>query len=110
MKPWTRLDTQDWIYQVEHRLEDIDYYLCKTVQWCEENQVWNDGQVFKASLMTILWVSNMRDETITRKEVFEILGIKEWDSVEDCIYALPSYIQNLDYSELLQLLSNTLSE
>jgi hypothetical protein len=35
-KIWSRDDTKEWVIQLEHRLEDIDYYLKKTVDWCEE--------------------------------------------------------------------------
>ena len=46
--PWTRLDTQHWIDQLEHRIEDIDYYLNRTLEWCEDRGVYNDQAVLPA--------------------------------------------------------------
>lgn len=36
MKPWTREDTHKWVIQLENRLEDIGYYLKRTLEWCEK--------------------------------------------------------------------------
>lgn len=52
MKYWSREDTKSWIAQLEHRIEDIEYYLKKTVQWCEQNEVYDDKLIFVCLIMT----------------------------------------------------------
>jgi hypothetical protein len=100
-KPWTRDDTKEWIIQLEHRLEDIDFYLNRTVEWCENHGVWDDEKVFTLSFITVLWVANMRGEDVSKRELLEILGIQGWDAVDDLVYELSAESKNLDYEELL---------
>jgi hypothetical protein len=101
-KPWTREDTKDWLFQIHHRIEDIDYYLMRTVEWCEENGVYDDEKVLICSMMTVLWVSNMRQEPVTRRETLEILGIQGWDQIEDAEFMLGAQYQNYDLEQLLE--------
>lgn len=110
MKPWTREDTQYWIAQLENRVEDIDYYLNRTLEWCGNNGVWDQEKIFSLTFVTVLWVSNMRDENISRKEIYEMLGIKDWDTVEDCVVELGNKLGHLDFEEMLTLVANTLDE
>jgi hypothetical protein len=77
-RPWSREDTQHWIAQLENRLEDIDYYLHQTVEWCEERGVYNDQAVFACAVMTVIWVSHMRDEPLSKREVLEIVGVVDY--------------------------------
>jgi len=102
-KPWTRQDTQYWIAQLENRIEDIDYYLQKTIQWCEDEGVYDNKVVFACSLMTAVWVSYMRDEPISKQELFEILGVSDWYTADDAIYEFNSKYADLDHEDLLQL-------
>ena len=110
MKPWTRENTQDWISQLENRLEDIDYYLNRTVEWCEKQGIWEDEKVMSLAILTCLWVTNMRSEEITRKELYEILGIEGWEDADDCIYYIGDQLSKLDYEEMLVLVSGKLPE
>lgn len=101
MSRWTRTDTQEWIIQLQHRIEDIDYYVMRTVEWCERNGVWSDEKVVACMVVTVLWVSHMRNEQISRKEVFEILGFAETDEVEDDVYALNPTMLGKELEEVL---------
>lgn len=103
---WTRNQTKEWIAQLENRIEDIDYYLNETVRWCETYGVWDDQKVFTLSFMAILWVAHMRNEEITKRELLEILGIKDWESAEDLIYELNGPIKNADFEEMLEIVLN----
>lgn len=102
MKPWAREDTRDWIAQIELRVEDLNYYLMQTVQWCEENNILDDRTVFACSMMTALWVTWQRNEHITRWELLEILGIKDWNNFPDEEVELGPKFQGLDLEEILE--------
>lgn len=102
MKPWSRNDTKDWISHLEHRVEDIDYYLWRTIEWCESHRVYDNETVFACSLMTVLWVCDMRDEQISRKEVFEILGVTPEDNdITDDLLNIGSKFKDRDIEEIL---------
>lgn len=102
MKYWTRDDTKEWIAQLEHRLEDIDYYLEQTAHWCDEYGIEDDRTVFMCSFLTCVWVSHMRGEPITFTELMELLGVEEWECDEDKIYELDARYADLDHHELLE--------
>ncbi len=104
MKPWTRDDTHQWVVQLENRLEDIGYYLRRTLEWCEENYVYDDKIVFSCTVMTAVWVSHMRNEPISKMELFEILGVSDWDKTEDAIFEFNSEYEHLDHEELLKII------
>lgn len=107
MKPWTREDTRDFVNLIETRIEDIDYYLKRTVEWCENNGIWENKKVLMCSLITCIWVSSMRDEQISFKEIVEILGLEDFaDSSLDKIYDITKEFQNLDHEQLLTMLIN----
>lgn len=110
MKPWSRENTREWISQLENRLEDIDYYLARTVEWCENNGVWDDEKVISLSVLTCLWVINMRSESISKRELYEILGIQGWEDVDDCAYQIGDQLSSLDYEEMLELVAGKLPE
>jgi hypothetical protein len=105
-KIWSRDDTKEWVIQLEHRLEDIDYYLKKTVDWCEENGIYDDQIVFACASITVLWVSHMRHEPISRREMLEIVGILDWDQVDDFEYRLDDEYSNYDHEEILEAVVN----
>jgi hypothetical protein len=104
MKPWTRDDTKEWIVQLENRIEDIDYYLNQTLKWCEDNEIYSDKIVFICSVMTVIWVSTCRNEPVGKKEVFEILGIENWQSVEDDILKFNPTFESMELEDLLHLI------
>lgn len=106
MKPWSREDTQYWIAQLENRIEDIDYYLNRTVAWCEDNGIWSNEKVFMLSFVTVLWVCHMRDENVSRHEIYEMLGIEDFQDTEDKVIELGSKLSNLDWEEMLQKVLN----
>ena len=108
MKPWTREDTQQWITQLENRIEDIDYYLQRTVEWCEQNGIWENERVFGLTFVTVLWVCHMRDEDVTRQEIFEILGVEDFQNAEDRIMELGNVLGKLDWEEMLQKVANSM--
>lgn len=99
--PWTRDRTQEWIGQLENRLEDIDYYLAQTIRWCEDNNIYDDQMVFACAVMTVVWVSHMRGEPLSKREALEIVGISDADSVEDDEYCLGEQFHDYDHEELL---------
>jgi hypothetical protein len=83
MKYWSRDDTKEWINQLEHRVDDIDYYLDRTLAWCDEYGVYDEKTVFMCSFLTCIWVSQVRGEPITFTELMEMLGVKEWETNSD---------------------------
>lgn len=104
MIPWTRHDTRLWIDQVENRIDDMHYYLCRTVEWCERNGIYDDKDVFVCNFLTCIWVSHMRGEQISYKELLDLLGLEELDYGEDKIYNLGPKFKDLDHEEMLNLL------
>lgn len=106
MRPWTREDTRDWIVQLELRIEDLNYYLMQTVQWCEENNIRDNRTVFACSLMTALWVVWQRNESITRWELMEVLGVRDWNSVPDEEVELGPKFQGVDLEDILAQVVN----
>ena len=108
MNIWSRDDTKEWIAQLEHRVEDIDYYLRRTVDWCEQNGVWDDDKVFGLAFVTVLWVCHMRSEDVSRKEIIEIIGIKDWEDAEDAVMDLGDRLSSVDHEEMLQIVANSL--
>jgi hypothetical protein len=106
-KYWSREDTKDWIIQLEHRIEDIDYYLQKTIEWCELNDVYEDHRVFICSIMTVVWVSHMRGEPVSKREAFELLGIADAHLVPDDTFHLGAKYGDYDLEDLLYSVANT---
>lgn len=109
MKPWTRENTQDWINKLESRLEDIDYYLRRTVEWCEENQIYDDERVMGCAFITCIWVSHMRDESISFSELVSFLGIDGSSIEDDKLYDIGPVFKDMDHEEILNLLAGKLS-
>lgn len=105
MKYWSRYDTQLWIAQIENRIEDIDYYLKRTLEWCERNGIYDERQIFICNFLTCIWVSHMRNEQISYKELMELLGLEDLETGEDKIYDLGPKFKDLDHEEMLDLLS-----
>ena len=101
---WTRNKTKEWIAQLEHRIEDIEFYLKKTTQWCEENEVYDERLIFACLIMTASWVSYMRQEPLSKQEIFEILGIEGWDTIEDGTFEFNGEYDYLEHEELLQMI------
>lgn len=104
MKYWSRDDTKSWIAQLEHRIEDIEYYLKKTVQWCEQNEVYDDRLIFVCLIMTASWVSYMRQEPLSKQEIFEILGVDGWENIEDAIFEFNGDYDFMEHEELLEMI------
>lgn len=105
-KAWSRTDTQDWINQVTNRIEDIDYYLGRTVEYCEANGIWDDIKVFSISFVVVVWVCHMREEEVTRQEILELLGMEHFNQAEDAVMNLGKHLADKDFEELLQILSD----
>jgi len=101
MTAWTRDKTKDWIAQLENRVEDIDYYLMETVQWCEDNFVFDDERVFACALMTVVWVSHMRQEPLSKREAMELLGVRDWENTPDEEFLLGQQYRDMELHELL---------
>lgn len=110
MSYWTREDTQYWIAQLENRLEDIDYYLNRTVEWCENNGIWDNEAVFGLAFVTVLWVCHMRNEDVSRQEIYELLGVEDYYNAEDHVMELGAILSGMDWEEMLHLVSSTLSK
>lgn len=100
---WTRDQTREWIAQLEHRVEDIDYYLKQTIAWCEANYIYDDRKVFMCSFLTCVWVCHMRRELISYKELLEILGLENIYAGDDSTYDLGPALEDIDHEELLNL-------
>ena len=102
MKPWTRADTKEWIYRLENRVEDIDFYLKRTLEWCEDNAVYSDRIVLICCIMAITWVCHLRNESISKKELFEILGIDDVNQIDDEVFTFNKKYEDMELEELLQ--------
>lgn len=102
MKPWSREDTRDWIAQLELRVEDINYYLNETVSWLTDRDEERNEVCFACALMTLVWVANQRSEPITRWEIMEILGVKDFYSMPDEEIELGQQYKNLDLEDMLE--------
>jgi hypothetical protein len=100
---WTRNDTKHWINQLENRIEDIEFYLRRTVEWCEENDVYSNNTVFVCSVMALTWVCHLRGEEISRREIFEILGVDNWNALEDSVLKFNPKYEEMQLEELLEL-------
>jgi len=103
---WTRDQTREWIAHLENRLEDIDYYLNRTVEWCENHGVYNDQVVFACAVMTVIWVSHMRQEPLSKREVLELVGVLDYYNAEDQEYQLNPEFQNYELEELLEVVAD----
>jgi hypothetical protein len=103
MKPWTREDTRLWIAQLEHRLEDIDYYINYTKHWLEEKELDNPFIIATCLIVTSLWVAHMRNEPISQREIYEIMGIQDWYDAEDLVVGLNTQYEGLDLEEILSI-------
>ena len=101
MTYWSRDNTKNWISQLENRVEDIDYYLKQTVEWCELHGIYDDKQVFVCAMMTVIWVSHMRGEPVSKREAFELLGIQDWEKIQDDEFQLGSEYTSYDLKDLL---------
>lgn len=102
---WSRDNTRDWINQIESRLEDMHYYLEKSMMWCEHNGIYENSRVLMCSLITCIWVASMRNEPISFREIVEIMGLTEFeDSNLDKIYGICNEFQILDHEEILSML------
>lgn len=109
-KYWSRDDTRDWIAQIEDRIDDIDHYLSKTIAWCEDNYIYDDRDVFTASFLTCIWVSQLRCETISYIELMEMLGVEEVESEEEKLYELDVEYLDLTHDELLARVMKKLNQ
>lgn len=99
---WTREDTRDWIKCLKHRIDDINYFLNLTVEWCEDNYIYDHDRVFICSFITCIWVSYQRDEPITYNELLEMLGLDNMTIKEDKLYELDEDFVNLEHEQLLE--------
>jgi hypothetical protein len=106
IRPWTRDCTKEWFIQLENRIEDFDYYLYQAEQWCNEHDVYNESIIFACKILTMTWVSHMRDEILSKREVFEIIGVVDWYNVDDDIYELGPNFQGLELEEILEEVVN----
>lgn len=106
MTYWSRTDTQYWISQMESRLDDLNYYLNRTLEWAEQHQVVDQEKIFSLGFVTVLWVCHMRSEDVSRREVYELLGITDWQTTEDCVMLLGDQLSDMDYEDMLTLVTN----
>jgi hypothetical protein len=109
-KYWNRTSTKEWIAQLENRLEDLDYYLNRTIEWAEENNIIGQEKIFSLGFVTVLWVCHMRSEDVSRQEVYELLGVEDWQDADDCVMELGDQLSDMDYEDMLTLVSRTLSK
>lgn len=102
MKYWSREDTKHWVAQLENRIDDIEYYLCETMKWCDDSDIYREDAVFACMLMTVLWVSTQRGEPLSKREAMELLGVQDWEQVEDEEFVLGPQYENVELADLLE--------
>jgi hypothetical protein len=98
---WSRERTREWLSAIEDSVEDYEYYLRRTLEWCENNNAWSEGKVTACCIMTIIWVSTLRGEEITLRSVLEILGSDDYDLASDDIVELGPEVHSMDLEEIL---------
>jgi hypothetical protein len=103
MEPWTRDDTRSWLGQLENRIEDIEFYLKHTEDWCEERDVYDEFLIASCRIITVLWVSEMRQESISKREIYELIGVKDWYDAPEESFSLSDQYKDMDINELLEL-------
>jgi hypothetical protein len=52
----------------------------------------------------------MRSEEVSRQEIYELLGIEDWQEAEDHVMELGDQLSDLDYEDMLNLVAKTLSK
>jgi hypothetical protein len=77
MSPWRRDDTKKWISIVEHRIADMNYYMQLALNWCSEREVYDQALIVKCMMTACIWVSHMRQESISFGEIYDLMGAKE---------------------------------
>lgn len=102
MTNWTRDNTKEWIAQLENRIEDIEFYLRRTLEWCEENDICSEKTIFTCSIMAIVWVCHLRNELVSKHELFEILGVDQWHEAEDAVFEFNPKYEDMQLEELLE--------
>lgn len=107
MTPWTRMDTQYWISQLETRIEDIEFYLNRTTEWCNDREINNPHAVMACMIITVLWVSHMRKELVSKREIFELVGVRDWYTAPEEEYFLSDEYGDMDIDELLDIAAST---
>lgn len=103
MKYWSRDDTKEWISQLENRIEDLQFYLARTAEWCEEHDIHSEKTVLMCNVMALIWVSYLRNEPISIHEMFEMLGISNWQDTDDTVLEFNPAYETMELEELLQL-------
>lgn len=98
---WSREQTREWLAAIEDSVEDYEYYLRRTLEWCENNNAWSESKVLACCVMTIIWVSVLRGETITMRNVLEILGSDDVDLVSDEIVQLGPEVHSMNLEQIL---------
>ena len=104
MSYWSRDNTKDWIHQIENRIEDFQYYIDRTLQWCEDQEICSEKTIITLTFMTCIWVATMREESISFCELMELLELPVDDTMEDKVYELDEKYKHLDHDELLEIL------
>lgn len=102
MTIWSREDTKIWIDQLENRVDDIQHYIDHTSYWCQEREVVEEQPLAACLMITILWVCMMRGESVSRREVMELLGISQWDDCDDFEYMLDDRFGNMELNDVLE--------
>ena len=105
-KPWTRDNTKNWVAQVENRVEDFEFYIKRALEWCDERGVDNENAIFACTVITVIWVSHMRGESVTKQEALEMLGVTDWYNAKDEIFELGPKYQDIDLEDLLEEVSS----
>lgn len=101
-KIWSREDTQYWISQLENRVEDIYFYLDIATRWCEDRFIHDEQRIAACYVITIIWVCAQRDESVSRQEVMEIMGVELWEGFEDHEFFLGDEFIDKELEEILE--------
>lgn len=96
------LDVKDYIEYIKNRLTDFHCALVEAEIWMFENEIFSERLKTVCNIMTIVWVSYQRGETISKQEVFDILNLGEIPDKEEIIYSLREDFHNLDFTQMLQ--------
>jgi hypothetical protein len=62
--------------------------------------------VFACAVMTVIWVSHMRQEPLSKREVLELVGVSDYYNAADQEYQLNPEFQNYELEELLEVVAD----
>lgn len=71
--------------------------------WCESNEVYDDRMIFALNFLTIMWASYQLSESVTRRQILEIIRSPSADQADDKLVCLNERYGSLYLEKLLAI-------